>query len=234
MGRIVMKSYCQTCHVSINSSLKNCPVCGKFVQDVDPNIIERIYPTPDYKRLEKQSGSSNHHIFAFPLLLALFITLMIDLALITTQLGTTFLMTFIVFYLWVLIYKSIYNRQGIGYLILWQLLAISSGLTLLVFVQDRSFDRWPIQYVVPILISVSNLLFFILATVRRKTDVLLFQMFFSSLIGLFQFSFIFWLLNSRVVVPSLIAGITSLLSLLALFTFLRKKFWDYLQRWLHI
>jgi hypothetical protein len=80
----------------------------------------------------------------------------------------------------------------------------------------------------------SNLIFFILATVHRKTDVLLFQMFLMSLFGLLQFTLIFWLLDSDILFPSLIAGLTSLISLSALLTYLRKKFFGYLQRWLHI
>jgi hypothetical protein len=160
--------------------------------------------------------------------------LIIDLALIASELGTTFLMTFIVFYMWILIYKSIYNRNGIGYVILWQLFGLSIITTLLAFVNQQTFDAWPLQYVVPILISTSNLLFFILATIMRKTDVILFQMLVSSIVGLVQFSVMVWLFASSVFVPSLIALITSLISLTALLTYLRPKFWQYLQRWLHI
>jgi len=78
------------------------------------------------------------------------------------------------------------------------------------------------------------LLFFILATIMRKTDVILFQMLVSSIVGLVQFSVMVWLFASSVFVPSLIALITSLISLTALLTYLRPKFWQYLQRWLHI
>jgi hypothetical protein len=143
-------------------------------------------------------------------------------------------MTFIVFYAWILIYKTIYNRQGIGDIILWQLFGISVGTIILAFVQTMSFDAWPLQFVVPILIGLSNIIFFILATVHRRADVLLFQMLITSLLGMIQFTLIFWLLRSDIVVPSLIAGLTSLISITALFTYLRKKFFDYLQRWLHI
>jgi hypothetical protein len=175
-----------------------------------------------------------HAFFAFPLLLALLLTLMIDLALIASELGTTFLMTFIVFYVWILIYKTIYNRNGIGYVILWQLFGLSTITILFAFVNQTTLDAWPLQYVVPILISTSNLLFFIFATIMRKTDVILFQMLVSSLIGLAQFSLMVWLFSSSVFVPSLIALITSLVSLTALLTYLRPKFLNYLQRWLHI
>jgi hypothetical protein len=225
---------CQRCHIQVHESLNHCPVCGSFIQVVKKGQEETLYPTPDYQRVEKLTANQLHAFFAFPLLLALLITLMIDVTLIANEMGTTFLMTFIVFYAWILIYKTIYNRQGIGNVIIWQLFGISMGTIILAFVNTTSFDAWPLQFVVPILISLSNLIFFILSTVHRKTDVLLFQMFMISLVGLFQFTLIFWLLDSEILVPSLIAGLTSLISLSALLTYLRKKFFDYLQRWLHI
>lgn len=225
---------CLHCHIQVASSLSHCPVCGGFIQKVSQSQLEQIYPTANYKHIEKQTANQLHAYFAFPLLLALFITLMIDLALIANELGTTFMMTFIVFYAWIVIYKTIFNRQGIGYVILWQLFGISIGTIMIAFVALGTFDTWALQYVVPIMISLSNSLFFILATVQRKTEIILFQMFVSALLGLFQFSMIYWLLQPAVLAPSLIAGITSLLSLLALFTYLRKKFIGYLQRWLHI
>jgi RNA polymerase subunit RPABC4/transcription elongation factor Spt4 len=225
---------CKRCHIQVDNSLTHCPVCGGFVHQVSENDKQILYPTPNYNQIDKQTATTMHGFFAFPLLLALLLTLIIDLALIASTLGTTFLMTFIVFYVWILIYKTIYNRHGIGYIILWQLFGLSIITIVLAFVNQLTFDAWPLQYVVPILISTSNLLFIILATIMRKTDVILFQMLVSSLIGLGQFSVMVWVLTSSVFVPSLIALITSLISLTALLTYLRPKFVNYLQRWLHI
>jgi hypothetical protein len=225
---------CVRCQVHVDDTLSNCPVCGSFVQAVDSTKIESLYPTPDYKHVERQNANLIHSFFAFPLMLALLITLFIDLALIANELGTTFLMTFIVFYAWILIYKTIFNRQGLGYIMLWQLFGLMTGTIMLAFVSENTFNTWPLQFVVPILISIVNVLFFIITTSKRRTDVMLFQMFVAALLGLGQFSLIFWLISPSVTAPSLIAGLTSLLSLGALFTYLRKKFFDYLNRWLHI
>jgi RNA polymerase subunit RPABC4/transcription elongation factor Spt4 len=225
---------CQRCHIEVDSSLTHCPVCGSFVHQVSENDKQILYPTPNYNQIEKQTATTMHAFFAFPLLLALLLTLMIDLALIASELGTTFLMTFIVFYMWILIYKTIFNRNGIGYMILWQLFGLSIITILLAFVNQQTFDAWPLQYVVPILIALSNLIFFVLATITRKTDVFLFQMLIGSLVGIVQFSLMIWLFESSVFVPSLIALITSMISLTALLTYLRPKFFNYLQRWLHI
>jgi RNA polymerase subunit RPABC4/transcription elongation factor Spt4 len=225
---------CQRCHIQVDSSLTHCPVCGSFVHQVSENDKQILYPTPNYNQIEKQTATTMHAFFAFPLLLALLLTLMIDLALIASELGTTFLMTFIVFYMWILIYKTIFNRNGIGYMILWQLFGLSIITILLAFVNQQTFDAWPLQYVVPILIALSNLIFFVLATITRKTDVFLFQMLIGSLVGIVQFSLMIWLFESSVFVPSLIALITSMISLTALLTYLRPKFFNYLQRWLHI
>jgi hypothetical protein len=225
---------CKRCRIQVDTSLTHCPVCGSFVHQVSENDKQILYPTPNYNQIEKQTAKTMHAFFAFPLLLALLLTFMIDLALIATELGTTFLMTLIVFYVWILIYKTIYNRQGAGYVILWQLFGLSTVTIFLGLVYQQSFDSWPLQFVVPILISISNLVFFILATIMRKTDVILFQMLITSLIGIVQFSFMVWLFESIVFVPSLITLITSLISLTALLTYLRPKFFNYLQRWLHI
>jgi hypothetical protein len=225
---------CVRCKIQVDDSLTHCPVCGRYVHAVDSTKIETLYPTPDYKHIEKQSSKGMHSMFAFPLILALLITLFIDLALIANELGTTFLMTFIIFYLWIFIYKTIFNRQGIGYIMLWQFFGLSIGMIMLAFVGEGTLDTWPLQYAVPLMISFMNLLFFIIATTRQKTDVMLFQMFITALLGLVQFSLIFWLINPDIMVPSLIAGLTSLFSIGALLTYLRKKFFDYMHRWLHI
>jgi hypothetical protein len=118
--------------------------------------------------------------------------------------------------------------------ILWQLFGLAIVTIFLAFINQQTFDAWPLQYVVPILISLSNIIFFIMATIMRKSDVILFQMLVSSLIGIVQFSLMVWLFESPIFVPSLIALITSLISLTALLTYLRPKFVNYLQRWLHI
>ncbi len=225
---------CKRCHIQVDASLTHCPVCGGFVHQVAENDKQILYPTPNYKLIDKQTAKTMHAFFAFPLLFGLILTLLIDLALIATELGTTFLMTFIVFYVWILIYKTVYNRQGVGYVILWQLLGLSSGTIMLAFVNQQTFDAWPLQYVVPIMISLSNVIFFTVVNISRKTDVILFQMFVSSMIGLVQFSLMVWIVRSTIFVPSLITLITSLISLTALLTFLRPKFINYLQRWLHI
>lgn len=225
---------CKRCHIQVDNSLTHCPVCGGFVHQVSENDKQILYPTPNYSQIDKQTAKTMHAFFAFPLLLALLLTLMIDLALIASELGTTFLMTCIVFYVWILIYKTIFNRQGIGYVILWQLFGLSIVTIFLGFVNQQTFDAWPLQFVVPILISMSNLIFFVFASIMRKTDVILFQMFVSSLIGIIQFSLMVWLIESTIFVPSLIALITSLVSLTALLTYLRPKLFNYLQRWLHI
>jgi hypothetical protein len=225
---------CKRCRIQVDDSLTHCPVCGGFLHNVVKKDQEKLYPSSDYSKIEKQTATQIHAFFAFPLLLALLLTLFIDLVLIANELGTTFMMTFIVFYIWVLIYKTIYNRQGIGYVVLWQLFSLSLGTIIIALVALNTFNAWPLQFVVPILISVSNILFFIITTVKRKTDVILFQMLVTSLLGILQFSIMYWLINSEILIPSLIAGISSIINLTSLLTYLRKKFIDYLQRWLHI
>jgi hypothetical protein len=226
--------HCPTCHIHVDNSLNQCPICGQRLQQVDLTTLQTIYPTPDYRMIRRMRSGFWHTIFALPLIMALLITLGIDLLIISDRFGVTFLMTFIVFYAWILIYKNILNHKGIGYLILWQVIGLSLVTTMIAFISSQTWNAWPLQYVVPILISIANVLYIIISSIRRQTDVILFQMLITALLGFLQLSLIFWLIRLTVIAPSIVAGSTSLISVLLLFTFLRKKFFGYLQRWLHI
>jgi hypothetical protein len=225
---------CPRCQVDVDDSLNQCPICGTHLQQVDLTRLQTIYPTPDYRMIRSKRSGFWHTLFALPLITALLVTIGIDLLIISDRFGVTFLMTFIVFYAWILIYKNILNHKGIGYLILWQLIGLSLVTTVIAYISVRTFDAWPLQYVVPILIALANTLYILISSIRRQTDVILFQMLISALFGVLQFSLIFWLIPLTVIAPSIVAGSTSLISFIALFTYLRKKFFKYLQRWWHI
>lgn len=225
---------CKRCHVQVEISLTHCPVCGSFVRNVLDNDRQSLYPNPNYSNVKKQTANTIRGVFALPLLLLLLLTLLVDFALIAFNRETTFFMTFVIFYVWILIYKTFDNRQGIGDILSWQLVGLSTGTMLLAFVNQQTFDAWPLQFVVPSLIAISNLSFFMLATIRRKTDILLLQMFVTGVIGVAQFSLMIWVIESTVLVPSFIAGFTSLLSFTALLTYLRTNFINFIQRWFHI
>jgi hypothetical protein len=234
MGGDYLMPTCPQCHVHVDGSLSHCPICGNHLQEVDLTTLQTVYPTPDYQMIRKKRSGFWHTLFALPLITALIVTIGIDLLIITDRFGVTFLVTFIVFYAWILIYKNILNHKGIGYLILWQLIGLSLVTTVIAYLRGQTFNAWPLQYVVPILIALANTLYIIISSIRRQTDVILFQMLIAALFGLLQFSLIFWLIPLTVITPSIVAGSTSLLSFIALFTYLRKKFFRYLQRWLHI
>lgn len=224
---------CPKCHVEVDESHSHCPVCGRFLKDVSHTEKQSIYPTPNYKTLERKNSTILQSIFAFPLLSALLVTLLIDLLLIRNNFGTSFLVTFIVFYLWIFIYQTLLSNQGIGAKILWQILGLSLLLLMIGFVTERTLNTWPLQYVIPILMSVANVLFFIIVTIQRRTDVILFQSFVMSLLSMVPFGLYLFALNAEQV-PGFIAFLLGLINIIALFTYLRKKFFAYIQRWLHI
>ncbi len=223
---------CQRCNIAIDASHRHCPICGSFVHDVNPLDREKNYPTPNYHIFKRQTRSLLQLVFAFPLLLTLFVTLMIDLALFASNLGSTLLVTAIVLYTWVVIYRMILTTSTIGYRLLWHAFAIIVSFTMITMVGNQWQNPWAFEYVVPIVLATTNVLFFIMTTIQRRTDVVLFQMLIAALLGLAQW--IVAVLVLSIQVPSLITGITALLSLVALFTFLRQKFFAYIQRWLHL
>jgi len=197
---------CPKCHVEVDESHSHCPICGRFLKDVSQTEKQTIYPTPNYKTLERKNSTILQSIFAFPLLSALLVTLLVDLLLIRNNFGTSFLVTFIVF----------------------SLLLLMIG-----FVTERTLNTWPLQYVIPILMGVANLLFFIIVTIQRRTDVILFQSFVMSLLSMVPFTLYLFALNAEQV-PGFIAFLLGLINIIALFTYLRKEFFAYIQRWLHI
>ena len=223
---------CKRCKVTIDASHRHCPVCGSFVHEVTSIDLEKNYPTPDYQALKKGNRNLLQLLFAFPLLLTLFVTLMIDLALFATNLGSTLLVTAIVFYAWVVIYRMMLTTSAIGYRLLWHAFGTVISFTMITMVGNQWPNPWTFEYVVPIVLATTNVLFFIMAAIQRRTDVFLFQMLIAALLGLAQW--IVAVLVLSVQVPSLISGITSLISIVALLTFLRQKFFAYIQRWLHL
>lgn len=224
---------CPKCKIEVHPSHSHCPVCGRFLQDVDATKKQHFYPTPNYKHLEKKTSTTLQSVLAFPLLLALIVSLLLDLFLIQGNFGLSFLVTTIVLYSWILIYRTLLPRNGIGEKILWQMLGLTLFFLMLGFITQQSLNTWAIQYVIPILLGIGNLFFFIIVTVQRRTDVILFQMFVMSLFSMLPWLLSFLGLNDERL-TSFIIFLLGLLNLIALVTYLRKKFFAYIQRWLHI
>jgi rRNA maturation protein Nop10 len=225
-------SQCQRCHVTIDESMSHCPVCGRFIQKSDPTKLQTVYPDPNYRRILRQQTKKIESFFAFPLLLALLITFIIDLALISSELGTTFLMTFIILYAWTTLYHTVFSQHNLSTRILWQFIVISFGLITLNFVSTMSFNTWPLQYVVPLMLMTINLFLFVLGSIRRHAEILLFHMFLFSFMGLGQYAIAILFLD--ITIPSILTGMSSILSLTALVTYLRKPLLSFIHRWFHI
>ena len=77
------------------------------------------------------------------------------------------------------------------------------------------------------------MLFFIIVTVQRRTDVILLQMLLMSVFSMVPWILSFVDLNDERL-TSFIIFLLALLNIIALVTYLRKKFFAYIQRWLHI
>jgi hypothetical protein len=200
---------------------------------MDATTRQQLYPNPDYKKLEKRNAKVLETILAFPLLTTLITTLFIDFFLIRNNFGPSFLVTISVFYAWILIYKTILNRNRFGDKVLWQVVGLSGFLLFIAFTTNGSFDSWAIQYVIPILLSVANILMLIVITIQRKTDTILLQTLSLSVLSTIPFLLFFLGLNAEQI-PSFLAFLFGMVNLLALLTYLRKTFFAFIQRWLHI
>ena len=224
---------CKHCRMDVHPSLSHCPVCGRFMHHVDATTRQQLYPNPNYKILEKRNTKVLETIFAFPLLTTLITTLFIDFFLIQNNFGPSFLVTISVFYAWILIYKTILSRNRFGDKLLWQVFGLSGLLLFIALTTEGTFNSWAIQYVIPILLSVANVLMLIVVTVQRKTDTILIQTLSLSVISSIPFILFFLRLNDERI-PAFLAFLFGMVNLLALFTYLRKKFIAFIQRWLHI
>jgi hypothetical protein len=224
---------CKRCLVNVDPSLSHCPLCGRFLNDVNPIIKETLYPNTDFKRLEKKLSTRLQVFFAFPLLLALFTTIMIDLFLISQNFGSTFIVTGAVIYAWILIYQSILSDNSLGAKILWQLIGLSILFLIIGFTVEQTLITWPLLYVIPILMSVTNLIFFSIVTFFHRHDMMLIQMFFAALLSLIPYA-LFLSLGFQEGVPSLIATLTGVMNIMSILTFYRYAFKTYLVRWLHL
>jgi hypothetical protein len=224
---------CPKCTIHVHESHTHCPVCGRFLHDVDSTTKQHIYPTPNYKHIEKKTSTTLQSVLAFPLLFALLVSILLDAFILQSNFGASFLVTLVVIYVWILIYRTILPKNGPGEKILWQMFGLTFFFLLLGFITEGSFNTWAIQYVIPILLGVGNVLFFIIVTVQRRTDVILLQMLIMSLFSMTPWALSFINLNDERV-TSFIIFLLGLLNIIALLTYLRKKFFAYIQRWLHI
>lgn len=224
---------CSHCHVDVHGSLSHCPLCGRFLHKVDPIQHQQLYPNPNYKIIERRNRKLIETILAFPLLTTLFITLLIDLVLIRNNFGTSFLVTVIVFYAWILLYRTLLSKNSFSEKVLWQVGGLSGLLFLIGFVTESTFNTWPLNVVIPILLTTANVLMLIVASIQRKTDIMLLHMFLLAWLTMIPFA-LFLLGIHSVQIPSFIAFLSGWVNLLALLTYLRKKFWAFIQRWFHI
>ena len=224
---------CPKCNIHVHASHSHCPVCGRFLHEVDATNKQHLYPTPDYKKIDKKTSTTLQSILAFPLLFALLFTILLDSFVLQSNFGPSFLVTLVVLYAWILIYRTILPKNGPGEKILWQMMGLTLFFLLLGFITEGSFNTWPIQYVIPIILGVGNVLFFIIVTVQRRTDVILLQMLLMSFFSMVPWILSFVGLNDERL-TSFIIFLFGLLNIIALVTYLRKKFFAYIQRWLHI
>ena len=230
MGKLM--HLCKRCTISVDPSLSHCPVCGTFIAFVDLTQFKKSYPTPDYKKIKQRQTRLLLSLLSIPFFIGLLVSIGIDIFLIQTGFSSLMLMSYFIFYGYIILFETILKDNTIGTIFLYHALAIFIGMFLFPSLSLSFDDPFRFKMLIPMLLIVLNVLFFIFAWIQRRSHLLLLQMFtlavMSLVYGVLTFSIF------EVDVFYLILSFSSLINILFSFTFFRKDFVSFLSRWLHI
>ncbi len=216
-GGLIM-SRCDYCHVEIDENLNICPLCFKHIRSRS-EIKNPEYPK--YKR-------SDNTILSFGLKTLLFVFISIVLVSLIVNLflwnGIPWFLFIIssLFYIWILIKSTIIGRAHYGTKILIQLFGLSVLITVIDSVNGTL--SWSVNYVIPLIIIISNLLITI-KIARRRIKWRNYSVFLIILILLGFIPILFFNLNIITILwPSAAAGLYTLLTFIGFLTFSYKRF----------
>lgn len=224
---------CKRCKVLVDPSFSHCPVCGSFLKKVKDSEVEKVYPTPQYKKIAKAQNRSALIIFLSLSIMVVLLTLLLDLALNFNRLQYTFYVAVSVVYIWILVTNTILSRVTLGTKLFWQ----GFGLSLVVTTFDVSFNTaltWSLTWVIPLMLVFNSvfLMAFLFFAEKIPQDDYIYLMLFTAL-NLIHFGIV--LFNPTYFIPILgyISGAVGLLAILGTVTIAQKRFSTFLKSWFH-
>jgi len=223
---------CPRCMINVHGSSSHCPVCGTFISRIDTQINKPLYPTPNYLRIRKRQTRLLLPLLAIPFFIGLLLSIGIDILLIHIGFSSTMLISYFLFYGYIILFETILKDNTIGSIFLYHAFALFVGIFIFPSLSFNLEDTLRFAVLIPLLISILNVVFIIFAWIQRRSHLLLLQMSVIATLGL-----VYGLVNYSFFdldIPLLVLLSSSIVSLLFVLTFFRKNLISFLSRWLHI
>jgi hypothetical protein len=218
--------------INVHGSSSHCPVCGTFISRIDTQINKPLYPTPNYLRIRKRQTRLLLPLLAIPFFIGLLLSIGIDILLINIGFSSTMLISYFLFYGYIILFETILKDNTIGSIFLYHAFALFVGIFIFPSLSFNLEDTLRFAVLIPLLISILNVVFIIFAWIQRRSHLLLLQMSVIATLGL-----VYGLVNYSFFdldIPLLVLLSSSIVSLLFVLTFFRKNLISFLSRWLHI
>lgn len=218
--------YCNNCKVNIVGNRKNCPLCQEIL--TGDNYSDEIFPKISFVYRE-------HGLFFKIMLLASIVIASVSVAIniLLPQRGAWSL--FILGGLgsvWASMITAINKRNNIPKNIVYQVMIIS----VIVIIWDliMGWRGWSISYIIPLVCFFAMISMAIISKVRKLfiEDYILYIII-DGLFGIVPIIFII-MGNLKVLYPSLLCIVTSIISLSTILIFEEKSLWAEIKRRLHL
>lgn len=152
-GKASEANYCPNCHVSVDPSLENCPLCRRHLTDTPSQ--DRMYPEPTDATSSVRPRDFFEDLLIF--LSAAFLCGSVVLNIVYWQ-GKPWCLSVasLILYVWIVVWENVYRRYYFGTQVLTQL----CGLTLVFVSFDISagWTGWSLNHVIPVLLMTCNVL----------------------------------------------------------------------------
>lgn len=164
--------YCKSCDVHVLDEAKRCALCGDILELTGDEPIENRYPDFVLKRSE---FSLIKKMYIYLSILIVITSIVVDIWR-ESLISWSLLSVSVVLYSWTIIYHAIKNNVHIAAKILVQ--AMSGALFILLIDIFFGFEGWSLNYVIPQVLMVANVVIFILMMINRMKwrDYVFYQM----------------------------------------------------------
>ncbi|GHU53299.1 hypothetical protein AGMMS49975_10990 [Clostridia bacterium] len=211
---------CIRCGVSVDGQHKNCPLCGRRLDNKGGGKTEYPAYGQSYRRIKT---FTLYKLYLFLTISAILISTTVNvMTLPTDPVFWSGIVTCALLYTLITIRNTIISKRHIGAKILVQFIS----LAVFMFVIDicNGFSKWSTNYVIPFLIVVSTVIITIIALTKKSLWLdyagYLFAMFFISLCPIVLFVFRL----ATVIWTGVMAVLYSVLTIIGLIIFSDEKF----------
>lgn len=164
--------HCKSCGVYLLDESKRCVLCGDSLVVLEPDTCTHRYPEPLLKQSE---FGFIKKMYIYLSILIIITSLVVDVWR-ESLISWSLLSVSVVLYSWTIVYHAIKNNVHIAAKILVQ--AISGGIFILLIDIFFGYDGWSVNYVIPQVLMVANVVIFILMMINRMKwrDYVFYQM----------------------------------------------------------